>query len=1427
LKIDTLADSSDAAARPVGPGLGASLVGAGSGSAGSIGPRSVDEFATQYLPESGPDAIRAMLRQEIDERRRRGEHPTADEYRIRFAAHMAVIEDLFATAVNDDPQATAAHQSYERSSAGYARDGLVGGAPALRGNSRYRIIKPHAKGGLGEVFIARDEEIDRDVALKEIQARYGDDPDSRARFLKEAEITGKLEHPGIVPVYGLGTYPDGRPYYAMRFIQGDSLGDALERFHDPARKWKDDNQRRLEFRGLLQRFIDVCNAIDYAHSKGVLHRDLKPGNVMLGQYGETLVVDWGLAKRIEDKTPERMSSMGPVKPLMEDSGLTQYGQVLGTPAFMSPEQAAGKLDEMGPATDVYGLGATLYTLLTGEPPFTAGDLESLMATVRKGLPIARYPRKLNRRIPAPLESICVAAMAVKPADRYPTAKRLSQDVENWLADSKVSVHHEGKLERYSRFTRRHRAAVRAVMIVITAITAMGAWMYVDLSQQRFRQSRLDDLQAAKVGFGQTIAALRADRADEDLLALVYDLNQAAEAGASELEPTIRRAIAWHQTHCHRVESMRLLPADITHAMLSPWGRHFAYVAKKRIHVLETVGLMPVVEPIPMVDEVRMLGFSADGSVLAVQTAKLTYLGKVGDPEDEARPVSGGAPGAANGGDAQGADARPAVANVAVAIQGPKLGSAAGPTLPGVESKPAAAPAAANPAASASAAGSSVSAPSATASASGTASAGAATSTAISSTVPSPPVRSGRSAARPVGPKRVTPHGQPLPVAAGDEVEMVLLDPAGRYLVRTTRNTSTGAASCRVFETKSGRMMGELRHGASFEGASPEASSSQPKAPRCAAFDPEGRWIVTAGDDDYLRLWDLPSLSPRGETLSTYDRATELAVGADEEGRTLIAALGRQAVVWRLNPREVLSSFTPSGPTGAAATGAGGGTAFGSRGSGGGSGGVAGASGGSGLQGTGLQIGPNGRTLLVGNALFDTATGARSGPPLDARYDQLRMAADGTVVAYQADSIVDPSPHLLSNWRPADANRRGLAWTRRIDESYPTEKFRQVFLSTRDTRHLVRRVLDANGKVLECRLVDGVTGRTLVERLYAAAEGDEPFAGDVDVVAVSADGALIVAADNVAPTDAGVGAGTGSAGRGVDRAKRCLLHRWSTASGRPKPAAHGEDDPGGNCTWIEIDPAGGTACVGVEGGAAIWELDSGRIRAERLPLSGARGGRFVGPGRLLGYTAREVVLFRFPEGRLSGERYEVPYDIHDVAVDPTGERIAVLTDRRLHHLDAALRKTDEPVRNVNAASLLFLDSNLLAVGCLDGAIRLWDVDGGSFIHTTNLPTRSAGVWGVAVDGRLWLADGNPQQVAAAGFGLHANSQGYRLEIPLPQPAQGSVDVIQGRAEAAVNKKIGADGLTTPLSLAEWEERRSAGMTVGATIAKAPAASGNVR
>lgn len=320
---------------------------------------------------------------------------------------------------------------------------------------RFRILRPHAAGGLGKVSIAHDEELHRDVALKELHDRHANYADSRSRFVLEAEITGGLEHPGIVPVYGLGQYADGRPFYAMRLVRGDSLKQAIEGFHKRDKNFEfKPGERSLELRKLLGRLIDVCNAVEYAHSRGVLHRDLKPGNIMLGGHGETLVVDWGLAKVIGRQGEHQSSNEATLQPNAAGSAAcTQMGSAVGTPAYMSPEQAAGRLDNVGPASDVYSLGATLYHLLTGQAPFQGREAGEILGKVQAGY--FPKPRRVALEIPKPLEAICLKAMALKPEDRYASPRALADDIERWLADEPVSAYRESVFERSSRAYRRH------------------------------------------------------------------------------------------------------------------------------------------------------------------------------------------------------------------------------------------------------------------------------------------------------------------------------------------------------------------------------------------------------------------------------------------------------------------------------------------------------------------------------------------------------------------------------------------------------------------------------------------------------------------------------------------------------------------------------------------------------------------------------------------------------------------------------------------------------------------------------------------------------------------------------------------------------------------------------------------------------------
>jgi serine/threonine-protein kinase len=410
---------------------------------------------------------------------------------------------------------------------------------------RYRVLRAHARGGLGDVFVAEDTELHREVALKEIRKEHAGDSQSRGRFVLEAEITGGLEHPGIVPIYGLGQYDDGRPFYAMRFIKGDNLKEAIARFHRSEGPERDPGERNVAFRELLGRFVDVCNATAYAHSRGVLHRDLKPGNVMLGNYGETLLIDWGLAKSVgrSEAAQDGEATLRPSSPDAEQVA-TRLGSAVGTPAFMSPEQAAGRLDQLGPASDIYSLGATLYALLTGRAPF-AGESAEILRRAQQGDLVP--PRQVKADVPAALEAACLKAMALRPEQRYRTALELAADVEHWLADEPVSAWREPLAVRGRRWLKRHRvlvmAAVTALLVGTLSLAAATVLLSAVNDELRLANERETEARQQAEAAQQEEAKTRrlaqanfemANQAAEDYLFKVVEDHRLKERDLTEL-----------------------------------------------------------------------------------------------------------------------------------------------------------------------------------------------------------------------------------------------------------------------------------------------------------------------------------------------------------------------------------------------------------------------------------------------------------------------------------------------------------------------------------------------------------------------------------------------------------------------------------------------------------------------------------------------------------------------------------------------------------------------------------------------------------------------------------------------------------------------------------------------------------------------------
>jgi tetratricopeptide (TPR) repeat protein/tRNA A-37 threonylcarbamoyl transferase component Bud32 len=343
--------------------------------------------------------------------------------------------------------------------------------PRVR-SDRYQLKRCHARGGMGEVWSAIDREIGRQVAFKVI--RPGHEQQSE-RFFAEAQITGQLEHPSIVPVHDLGVDEKGKPFYVMKFVQGRTLQAVIEDYH--AADNRSTAPREVQQLRLLEIYVALCQTVAYAHSRGVIHRDLKPDNVMVGSYGETLVLDWGLAKVLhQEEVPGSVESDHVHLTHSGTSSETLDGEVIGALPYMAPEVADGKSDQADERTDVYLLGGTLYQILTGSPP-RRGSSRAEMLELARSVPVAP-PRQARRDVPRPLEAICLKAMARRPQDRYATPMALADDVQRYLAAEAVSAYRESWLRRTWRWSRRHRkmltrlAAALAVSVAAYATVAL-------------------------------------------------------------------------------------------------------------------------------------------------------------------------------------------------------------------------------------------------------------------------------------------------------------------------------------------------------------------------------------------------------------------------------------------------------------------------------------------------------------------------------------------------------------------------------------------------------------------------------------------------------------------------------------------------------------------------------------------------------------------------------------------------------------------------------------------------------------------------------------------------------------------------------------------------------------------------------------------
>ncbi len=420
--------------------------------------------------------------------------------------------DPHATLISNDDQS--AQSSKPKAKTPPKKKGVHETADRWERSDRYGLVNNFARGGLGQIWLANDVRLRREVAYKEMLPNALKNRPAIERFLEEAQITGQLEHPCIMPIYDIGYQPNGAPFYAMKFVRGDTLEKVIAAFHELP---KDHPEREIRFRKLLKNFLDCCNALGFAHDRGVLHRDLKPLNIMLGAFGETIVLDWGLAKVIGAETesgqapittsteglgPEgatviqsvnsvqslgqtqsgasvgsasqtgtvSASKRGVVTDVRSVGSQTMMGSVMGTPSYMPPEQALGKLDQLDGRSDIYSLGGILYKLLTNQQPIEKGKMKEVLDRVINNVIIP--PRQHDPSIPAPLAAIAIKALAKERDDRYPTALALAADVEAWMADEPVSCFPDPPLVRARRWAKRHRTAVMSSAVGVGVLSVV-------------------------------------------------------------------------------------------------------------------------------------------------------------------------------------------------------------------------------------------------------------------------------------------------------------------------------------------------------------------------------------------------------------------------------------------------------------------------------------------------------------------------------------------------------------------------------------------------------------------------------------------------------------------------------------------------------------------------------------------------------------------------------------------------------------------------------------------------------------------------------------------------------------------------------------------------------------------------------------------
>ncbi len=419
---------------------------------------------------------------------------------------------------------------------GQVRDQIAG--------RKYKVITTINRGGMGVILQARDLRIRRTVAMKVINSKHQFSRENALRFIDEAQLTGQLEHPNIIPVYELGIDEQGEMFYTMKFVKGTTLDDVLRGIRTSKAKVIE----KYPLSALLTIFQKVCDAVAFAHSKGVVHRDLKPENIMIGAFGEVLVLDWGLAKNITggrretrpasgaDIAAEAAAMRAPPDDLRGFQ--TMHGLIVGTPPYISPEQARGELGQIDGRSDIYVLGEILYAILTLRTPF-AGDsvteiVEKILGSRIEHPSVHNQPRKSSRRrqrdlaaefyvlahcpgqrIPDGLSAVVMKALALGPADRYQTVEDFQEDIAACQGGFAPKAERAGLLKQTALWAGRHKPEIALFIIFFVLFNALVVGFFLQLSRERDRAqaSERAALQSQKIAAEQ-LAEIQARRAAE-------------------------------------------------------------------------------------------------------------------------------------------------------------------------------------------------------------------------------------------------------------------------------------------------------------------------------------------------------------------------------------------------------------------------------------------------------------------------------------------------------------------------------------------------------------------------------------------------------------------------------------------------------------------------------------------------------------------------------------------------------------------------------------------------------------------------------------------------------------------------------------------------------------------------------------------------